>query len=65
LQIFFTIYESDAGNAIAKHDWRTSSELLNYAARIRCLTVWPLGLKRRERDLNPHAILRGSLAVSS
>ena len=31
---FFTIYESDTGNAIAKHDCRTSSELLNYAARL-------------------------------
>ena len=55
---FFTIYESDAGNVIAKHDWRTSSELLNYAARIRCLTVWTLGLKRRERDLNPRDLQR-------
>ena len=36
---FFTIYESDIGYTIAKHDWRTSSELLNCAARIRCLTV--------------------------
>ena len=55
---FFTIYESDTGNAIAKHDCRTSSELLNYAARIRCFTVWTLGVKRRERDLNPRDLHR-------